>query len=258
MQGRMVKDVTQDCWQRRRVDEKIKTSVNIMLQPVGGHNRNLSTNCIINLSAESGLSLAILHLQLTGVETVTVTIYDNSTNITEYPQLGIVVPGNNYIDYGPMDLLHLDSVSTIAHQLHPEHIFQATQPARIVVRINNWSSSSSLLMVSTAYRVGDECGEEEYDCSPHDTHRHCIDSHLLCDGVPNCGVPDIPGPDETCGEQPWVFFIICLLLFLVILFFVIFIISIFSTRSHMLYSNINIPLVKIMSKEEGLANLVED
>ena len=41
MQGRMVKDVTQDCWQRRRVEEKIKTSLNIMLQPVGGQHRNL-------------------------------------------------------------------------------------------------------------------------------------------------------------------------------------------------------------------------
>ena len=102
-----------------------------MLQPVGGHNRNLSTNCIINLLAESGLSLAILHLQLTGVERVTVTVSDNSTNITEaasYPQLGIVVPGNNYVDYGSsVDLLHLDSVSSIAHQFLPEHIFQVRE-----------------------------------------------------------------------------------------------------------------------------------
>jgi len=255
MQGRMVKDVTQDCWQRRRVEEKINSSVNILLQPVGGHNRYLSTSCVINLSADSSLSLAILHLQLTGVETVAVTISDNTTNITEYPHL---FPGNNYVDYGPMDLLHLDTFSKIGHQLHPEHIFQATQPASIVVGINNWSSLSSLLLVCTAYREGDECGEEEFDCSPHDTHRHCIDSHLLCDGVPNCGVTDIPGPDETCGEEPWVFFIICLLLFLVIIFFVIFILSIINTRYHLLHPNITIPLVKIRNTEEGTENLVEE
>ena len=137
-------------------------------------------------------------------------------------------------------------------------LFQATQPASISVRINNWSPSSSLLLVSTAYREGDECGEEEYDCSPHDTHTHCIDSQLLCDGVPNCGGPDIPGPDETCGDAPWIFFFLCMLLFLVILFFVIFIIGIINTRYHMLYPHITIPLVKIMKTEEGSENLVED
>ena len=131
MQGRIVKDVTQDCWQRRRVEEKINTSVNIMLEPVGGHNRNLSTSCIIILSADSSLSLAILHLQLTGVETVTVAISGNSTNITEpasYPQLGIVVPGSQYVDYGSsIDLLHLDSVSNIVHHFLPEHTFKARE-----------------------------------------------------------------------------------------------------------------------------------
>merc|ERR1712013_308616 len=89
--------------------EKINSSVNILLQPVGGHNRYLSTSCVMNLSADSSLSLAVLHLQLTGVETVAVTISDNTTNITEYPHL---FPGNNYVDYGPMDLLHLDTVTT--------------------------------------------------------------------------------------------------------------------------------------------------
>ena len=137
-------------------------------------------------------------------------------------------------------------------------LFQATQPASISVRINNWSPSSSLLLVSTAYREGDECGEEEYDCSPHDTHKHCIDTQLLCDGVPNCGVAYIPGPDETCGDAPWIFFFLCMLLFLVILFFVIFIIGIINARYHMLYPHITIPLVKIMKTEEGSENLVED
>ena len=265
MQGRMFKDVTQDCWQRRKIEERISTSVNMMLQPVGGRNRNLSTSCIINLSAESGLSLAILHLQLTDAETVTVTISNNSTNITEpasYPQLGIVVPGTNYVDYGSsIDLLHLDSVSNIAQQFQPEHIFQTmTQPASIVVRINNWRSSSSLLFVSTAYRaVGPgECGEEEYDCATHDRGGYCIASTLLCDGIPNCGGLQIPGPDEQCGEAPWIFFFICLLLFIVIIFFVIFIISVISSKHHMFYPHITIPLVKMRNNEEGTENLVEE
>ena len=137
--------------------------------------------------------------------------------------------------------------------------------ASITVRLNNWGSKSSALLVFTAYRVtdaGGPCAQEEFDCSPHhgeggsEDLRFCLTKSLVCDGIPNCGVRAIPGLDEECGEVQWVFFLIGFLLFVVIIFFLIFLVSIITTRYHILYPHIHIPLVKIFQSNDDAENLV--
>ena len=246
---------------------------------------NDRANCTILVSTAehpSALSLAILHLQFSRKaegEAVTVTTAANESVIStsvravaSYDQPVLVDPVTNYLEYGSsLELLHLDPV-TDGRVFKEEHIYSPGKavsglntPPSITVRLDNWGSKSSALLVFTAYRVRDaedHCRKEEFDCSPHQGQggskdlRFCLAKSLVCDGIPNCGVPAIPGPDEDCGEVQWVFFLIGFLLFVVIVFFLIFLVSIITTRYHMLYPHIHIPLVKIFKSDDDAVNLV--
>ena len=285
----MVNDVTSECVEKGEVEEVLdmndKAATQIKLSPAGGHSRQHSTNCTITVSAAgaaSAISLAILHLQFssqTEGEMVTVTTAGDgsvrSTSVREpasYDQPGIVLPVTNYLEYGSsLELLHLDQVRQQEGEgwrIKEEHLYSPEDAvsgpdstASIQVQIDNWGAQSSAVLVFTAYRVesaGADCRQEEFHCHQEtsESKKFCMQKSLVCDGVPNCGVPALPGPDEECGEFQWVFFLISFLLFVVIIFFTIFIISIVTNRYHMLYPHINIPLVKILQTDDDAEHLV--
>jgi len=290
----MFNDVTRNCWGERFFEDTLdfdeSPSLYLKLIPGGGHDRQHAVNCTLDIATAvqtgsvSAISFAILHLQLGGKTSgghVVVTTSgegaarSNSVNLpAAYDQPGLVVPLTNYFDYGSsLDVLHIHPAQEHhdGQMFKPEHIYSPERTvsgvggkANIQVQLTNWGSKSSALFVFTAYRVQKDegkCSEEEFECPRSSSFKTqnlsiCMAKSLVCDGIPNCGVSTIPGPDEDCGGVQWLFFFLSIILFLVILFFVVFVIVFIINRFNIFHPHINIPMVRIFRSDDSTENLV--
>ena len=288
--NQLFQDVTSECWGPvGYVHEKLSTrerpSLYIKILPIGGHKRNKSTNCILNVTSEAkdtgvnALSLVVLHLQVgSQKETVQVTTsgksFWNAVNVSKpayYDQPVLVGPVASYLDYGAsLDLLHIgppfegpEEVERFqqSHLFPPKSaISDQNTSANIVVNLANWETKSSLMLLFTAYtvmRADKNCPDGLFDCTKKSgEQRFCINSSLVCDTLPNCGVRELSGPDEDCSGVEWVFLFLSILLFFAIVLLVIFIVSLITNKYHLFYSHINIPMVRILQTDDSTENLV--
>ena len=272
-----VKDVTKKCWQSGQVEEKLdpKTRPALYIQVFNPQqeivNKNESKRCRISVTSmprdsQKALSLAIVHLE--NVKGAVHVIIDEDQYVVHGPALydQQVVPDS--LDYGAsMDLLHLSLRHSGEPQFRKGHIFSPElalsnddKLAQINIDIVLWNKPFSILMLFTTYRVlpnDDNCSDDEFLCpNPVKKYHFCLNSSLVCDGVPNCGTQSLPGPDEDCDGFYRLFLFFCIpVVFVIISIFVVIIIFL-NRRFKLMNPESSFPLVRIFKNGESLENLV--